>query len=325
MAVQFGTKGLCQTCCSGGVPLFGNLGLPPGDTKTLQLSLSYDLNVLNRVKNGSNTIPFALGNYRSRRTHSGLLEAGYNFSEKIAVDVFFSFVRQERLNENNVSGTTSTYSQGIGDGVVLLKYKLLQGTSSGLTVFSGIGVKFPLGKSDTRFDGILLNADLQPGSGAWDGIGWAQLLYPLPFKPGMGLSITSSYAHKGQNSEYLVLRNPLTGETSSQTYRFGNEWQANLAIADKWIVGKAIVDPGITFKYRQVGHDRQNGINLPNTGGSWLFISPSAAYWPSPAFSINVNFDIPLYAYLDGTQVTPSHRVNLGVFYTFKAKKDETF
>jgi len=34
-----------QTCCSGGVPLSSNLGLPASDKGVLQLSLSYDLNV----------------------------------------------------------------------------------------------------------------------------------------------------------------------------------------------------------------------------------------------------------------------------------------
>ncbi|MCK5105500.1 MAG: hypothetical protein KAR17_21900, partial [Cyclobacteriaceae bacterium] len=35
-----------QTCCSGGVPISGNLGLPPGNIGTWQFSLAYDINVL---------------------------------------------------------------------------------------------------------------------------------------------------------------------------------------------------------------------------------------------------------------------------------------
>lgn len=42
--------GFGQTCCSGGVPLSSNLGLPTGEQGTIQMALTYDLNVFRNLK-----------------------------------------------------------------------------------------------------------------------------------------------------------------------------------------------------------------------------------------------------------------------------------
>ena len=76
-----------QTCCSGGVPLSSNLGLPASEAKTLQFALTYDLNVLETLKTGRQTLE---DNSRSRKTHSGILEVGYGFTDKFSIDGFKS-------------------------------------------------------------------------------------------------------------------------------------------------------------------------------------------------------------------------------------------
>ena len=82
-----------QTCCSGGVPVASNLGLPPSEAGAIQFSLGYDLNVLETLKTGRETLE---DDSRSRKTHTGIIELGYAFSNKFSVDAFFSYVRQER-------------------------------------------------------------------------------------------------------------------------------------------------------------------------------------------------------------------------------------
>ena len=68
-----------QTCCSGGVPVSSNLGLPSEGKNTLQFSLNYDLNVLETLKSGTEVLE---DDSRSRRTHSILFQAGYSITER---------------------------------------------------------------------------------------------------------------------------------------------------------------------------------------------------------------------------------------------------
>lgn len=82
-----------QTCCSGGVPLAANLGLPSSQSKALQFRLSYDLNILKTLKFESETLN---DRNRTRRTHSVLMETGYSINNRLSVDLFYSWIRQER-------------------------------------------------------------------------------------------------------------------------------------------------------------------------------------------------------------------------------------
>ncbi len=299
---------LSQTCCSGGVPVSSNLGLPPSEGKTLQLSLVYDLNVLETLKSGSRTLE---DDSRSRKTHSAIFQFGYSFSDRWAIDAFFSWVRQERTI-NQFGNTDFTFTEGIGDAVLLLKYKILALNDNYTTLFGGVGTKLPTGKSDLADPrGITLNADLQPGSGATDAILWAQFSHVMDFRPSMNLSVTSIYSFKGKNNDYL----------GSQVYQFGRELLVQAGLSDRLNIGKSLVDPSLNFVYRNAQPDENNGEDLPSTGGQWVFINPGVSYWISGNLSFNANVNLPLVARITGTQVTPTYRINTGLFYRIPFSK----
>jgi len=306
--LNFSAEG--QTCCSGGVPLSSNLGLPAGEAKTFQLALTYDLNVLETLKTGRQTLE---DDSRSRKTHSGILELGYSFTDKISVDGFFSFVRQERII-NQFGNTNFSATDGIGDAVLLFKYKVwaTQGNKSVLQL--GIGPKIPLGDSNKQNDiGLTFNADLQPGSGAWDGVLFAQYSQVLNIRPSMSFLLTSTYGLKGKNTNYFDV----------QTYQFGNEFQVTLGLSDRVLVGKSIIDPALLLQFRNQAPDQIDAVDLPSTGGNWLFVNPSLTYWISPDISLNAGISLPLLSDITGTQVTPTYRFTTGVFYRIPAKRKE--
>ncbi len=290
-----------QTCCSGGVPLSSNLGLPPEEVNTLQINLNYDLNVLNTLKTGMQKLD---DNSRTRRTHAALFQTGYSLSSRLSIDALFSWVRQERSIQQ-FGNVDFTATNGVGDAVFLFKYKLLSSFQNQTVVTGALGIKAPLGPSDLRReDGLSINADLQPGSGAWDGIAWAQVVHMLKFRPGMSLNGTAVYGFKGKNNTYL----------GSQTYQFGNELQLIAGIADRLLIGKILIDPSLNLRFRQVNSDRFNGQDVPGTGGSWVFLSPGLSYWFSPRSAFNARVEVPVYSNISGTQVTPTYRIAAGIF-----------
>lgn len=300
--IIFLSIGVAQTCCSGGVPLSSNLGLPVSEANTWQLALTYDLNVLETLKTGRETLE---DDARSRKTHSTIFEIGYSFSNKFSVEGFFSFVRQERTI-NQFGNTNFSATNGIGDGVFLLKYNVWATAGNTTVLQIGAGPKIPFGATDKRnSQGLALNADLQPGSGAWDGIFLAQLNHTLAVRPSMSLVATSTYSIKGENDNYF----------GTQKYQFGREFQVSVGLSDRILVGKSIFDPAVLFQLRNQQPDKIDGINLPSTGGNWVFVNPNIAYWASPNFSLHIGVSVPLMANITGTQVTPTYRFTTGVFY----------
>jgi len=298
-----------QTCCSGGVPVASNLGLPLSESGTIQLSLSYDLNVLETLKTGRERLE---DDSRSRKTHSGIIEIGYSFSNRFSADAFLSFVRQEReitqFNSINFSATN-----GVGDAVLLFKYKLFNTPDNHSILQIGAGPKLPLGASNKRNEqGLSLNADLQPGSGAWDLITWGQVSQVLPFRPSMSMNLTAIYSLKGVNDDYL----------GSQSYQFGNEVQIALGITERLTLGNGLFDPSIAVRYRRQAADVIDDFAVPSTGGRWLFINPILSYWVTPDIAFEAALTVPVFSDIAGTQVTPTYRFRTGVFCRISSKKD---
>ena len=326
----FHLSGSAQTCCSGGVPLSSNLGLPDAEAGHLQFTLSYDLNALNTLKNGTATLDDDTGSDRERLTHSVLFELGYSFSNRFSMDILFSWVRQERTNFTNGTQSDFRFTEGIGDPVILFKYKILSLNDNQTTLTGGLGLKPPLGASNKTFEGFRLNADLQPGSGAWDGILWAQFTQVMNFRPSMSFVGTTAYRFRGTNESFQETINPITGIRNAQPYQFGDDFQLIIGLSDRIILGKNLIDPALLFRYRYAGTDqiKPNLISdfndIPNTGGQWIFINPSLSYWIGAKASVNVNVELPLYANITGTQVSPSIRLNLGFYYKLEGKKSNS-
>ncbi|MEO9968101.1 MAG: transporter [Reichenbachiella sp.] len=289
-----------QSCCSGGAPLSGNLGLPFADEKQLQFSISYDLNKLNTLKNGTETLD---DNTRTRSTYTALFQAGYNLNEHWSFEVLLPYVKQERIVSPVGFNTTIESTNGIGDIVLLSKYRFLNHYQV------GIGVKFPTGSSDeTTKRGILLNADMQPGSGAMDAIAFFSSEHNFKVRSSLSIYTTLTFRYTGENSSYLI----------DQTYKFGNESQIQVGVADQFLFFNQVLSPSLGFKYRRVSEDVNDGFDVPSTGGKWLFIRPGLSYLVTPNIHLMSTIDLPIYANLEGTQITPTFRWNTALLINLK-------
>lgn len=301
-----------QACCSGGVPVSSNLGLPVSGANVLQFSMSYDFNALNTLKTGTIT---QKSQERERTTQSILLELGYAFSNRFSVDGFFAYLQQDRLIHFS---NDLTRTRGIGDAVFLFKYNVLTGDFTNLTF--GIGPKIPLGETDHLSDNspIPPALDLQSGSGAWDAILWSQWSQSLAFRPSLSLVSTVIYSYRGINDEYQCQNG------DCQTYQFGQDVQVMLGLSDRLLWKQSIFDASLLFRYRFVTQDLFNDAPRPSTGGNFLLVSPSISYWFSPKSSINATVELPTYANVRDTQVSPTYRFNFSIYHRFDFKKNNS-
>jgi hypothetical protein len=306
------TGGFSQTCCSGGIPLSGNIGFAGADRGSFQMELSYDLNYLATLKIGSDA--YAEEN-RKRITQSLLLKGGYSVNHWFAIDVLFSYVFQQRkityLEETNLVNT-----HGLGDAVIMAKFIPLRISTSGYELQFGAGPKIPLGQSDlTDERGLTLNADMQPGSGSWDAITWAYFARQFKSRPTSVLSARIVGRFNGVNREYL----------GSQTYQFGNSVQAYLGIGDQVIIGNEIFSPSFSLRYRHAWTNKINGRVLDNTGGQWINVIPAISWHIRQNTILHLIPEIPLYSNVEGIQLTPTFRMQIGIYHTFGGKKENKY
>jgi len=223
---------LGQTCCSGGVPVSSNLGMPDVDGKVFQLNVGLDHSSLKKLLNERSILN---DQSRERLTNSFLVELGYSFGKKWSIDLFTAFVQQIR-NIHQFSNINQAQTLGLGDIAMLVKYKLI--SKNGLSWSIGIGPKLPTGPSDLRNEnGLRYVTDLQPGSGALDGLFWTNIRKRIAGKPSANITFQNVIAIKGVNNRYL----------GTERYRFGNEIQTTLSISDRWLVKKKYNRSGFEF------------------------------------------------------------------------------
>jgi len=276
--------------------------MPIAQAGTLQLNLSYDYNKLNNLKVGSQSLD---DKSRLRLTHASLLNWSLNLSNKIAIEGILSYLIQER-RINQVIGKDLARTQGFGDALLLVNIQLYSNTLKTSQLRTAFGIKAPLGSYNERNDiGLIYNAELQPGSGAWDAIGWIQWSQSFGFRPSLAYNATLAYSRKGENSQYL----------GNQNYQFGNEIQLTLGVGDRLLWGKLLIDPGLAFRYRLAQSDRFDRSPLPATGGNWIFMEPSLAIWLGSEWSVNFNLSFPVWAYVQDTQFSPTIRSNFGIYH----------
>lgn len=289
-----------QTCCSGGIPLSNNIGLNTQEKGTFLIGVNYDYNNLNTLNNENEKLD---DNARLRITHSALVNVGYSITNNIAVEGLFTWVNQRRkitqFGNENLDQTS-----GVSDAVLLLKYNFKDLIGDNSNVALGVGTKIPIGSStETNEQGITYNADLQPGSNAWDIVYWSSIAKNFNFRPSLNFSSRLIYRSTGTNDSYF----------GDSTYKFGNEFQFFLGVSDQFLLFKTLIDPSLTFKYRNAQKDKTGDFDLDSTGGDWIFIIPNVSINISPTIAFSTRLELPIYARVDGTQLTPTYRLTTGI------------
>lgn len=296
-----------QTCCSGGIPLSNNIGLPTLSKGSFQIGVNYDYNNLNTLNFGKETLN---DNSRLRTTQSILLNLNYSILNNFSIEGLLTYVNQQRkitqFGNENLDETS-----GIGDAVLLAKYKFETKKVQNLEFNIGIGAKIPLGSTnETSSEGIVLNADLQPGSNTWDIIYLVSLKKSFDLRPSFNVSGRIFYRVTGINNSYY-------GNT---TYEFGNEFLSFLSISDLFVAFKTLVSPSLSLKYRKAVKDELDGIQLDNTGGRFVSLIPNLAINITPNITFSTKAELPIMSNVKGTQLTPTYRITTGLVFRIEPK-----
>lgn len=304
LLLAFSTDQLnAQACGCGGAPLLGSLGgiaPPPGGW---QLDIMYDHNDISQLASGTRYLP---RDGRQQLSQSGVVRISHGLRRWLTVSGIVTTIRKRRVVSNDIT------SFGIGDGILLAQVNLLPEHSyPQRDILVGLGFKAPLGPSDITNNGIRLSPDMQPTSGAWDLLATlfatSDALQPRP----LIVYLAASLRYTGHDPDF---------GPGDQDYRFGSEAILNLGgsygIGLNWLAS-------LQLNYRYSTPDRLGEQTQPNTGGSWLFISPGVNVAVGDNIAIEVSGQLPVYHRLNGAiQLTTRYTFSLSLHYAFGGQKD---
>jgi hypothetical protein len=283
-----------STCSCAGVPLLGSMELATPGSGRWFLAGTYQYHDVGELVSGSTTINDLTG--RDRSSEAFVLEASRGLSRSWSFSAMLSHVGHER----NVGGVRDKTS-GLGDAIVMLKYSPLTiGLYSKTALSFGLGARIALGEDDANRNGVVLAEDLQPSTGAHGGIVWLYAARALNESTGARLYGSVSYTNNGDNDRFYQFGHETTA-TLGASYQTQTPWGFNVELL-----------------HRHTERDRRNGVTIPNTGGNWLDVVPSAQYHLTDKFAVKIAAKIPVSRDLnDQLQFTTKYAYRVSMSYMF--------
>ncbi len=299
-----------QTCSCAGAPLLSSQGSGVSSAGSFLAGVTYEYHDISSLYSGTTRLEDATV---TRATQSVLLEMSYGITDRLSVSGTFSWVDKQRVTgRHTASGGNTVTTRGAGDGMFILRHILVRQTLwNPYSVAIGTGFKAPIGTSSLKRNGFTMNADMQPGTGSWDGVVWASLSRSLMAER-LSAFATGSFRYTGSNERFA----------ENDRYRFGNE-----LVVDGGISGAlpGILSHHILIQFRSTSSDTRNGISLPNTGGTWLSVVPALNIEASERYSFRISGRLPVYQNLSGTQPTTGFALSGSFFIHFNRNESNGF
>jgi hypothetical protein len=218
------------------------------------------------------------------------LDVGYGLTGRTTALASAPVLTHRDYEVGHPPALTENYETwGLGDTLVGVRHSFTTGGS--LSLVGGIGVELPTGdyklvSPEALFDIGVLDPMLQPGSGSFDLVLNAQGVKRLGVRE-LDLTATLSYQ---------------ANTTNDLDYRYGNDAIASLSLGGplaSWLRGS------LQFKYANRGRSEYRGEGVESTGGTIVYAIPGLSLPLPSRFSVYLFVPVPVYRYVNETQVAP--------------------
>ncbi len=190
---------------------------------------------------------------------------------------------------------------GLGDTLVGVRHALVAGAE--LSLVLGAGVEMPTGEyrlvsPEALFDVGVLDPMLQPGSGSWDLVLSAQGSRRLS---NGGLDLTGALSYQANTTNDLA-------------YSYGDDAIASLSLA-RPVAPR--LRASLQLKWAHRGRSDYRGEGVPSTGGTIVYAIPGISATLPARLSLYFFLPVPVYRYVNETQVAPRLSLVVGMARTF--------
>ena len=306
----FGDLMQAQTCCSAGAPLTSTFQIAHEDQKSINLHLKYTYRSINRLVENREIL---INDPRTRFGNNLLLKTDYSINKKIALSLVLPYVFQSRT-------TTSESQSSAGLGDILLVGQYSQKVKDEYSLSYSIGAKLPTGKVN-HFNGrgIFLSPDMQSGSDTFDFLFGLNLGKKHFIKKNVSFNASLLYRKNTTNKMF--------GETSSssgRSFKFGDEFIADLTFAHQQLWGVWFVTPYVNLQYRTSQANREEETISPNSGGQWLSAQAGLQLRPKENFSLKIYGQVPFFQALEGLQITTDYELGISFNHSLQIEKKKS-
>ena len=315
----FNTLVFSQGCCSGGAgsPIAGGAATGVLQENQMEISINYQFNQSNKFFNEHKEATPPFNNLSSDYL---FFRTDYGVSKKFTLSLASGyFLDKSKIGKDN-SDTIS--ANGIGDLIIFPRYSIYNKIANfkRTAVVIGLGLKIPLGShNDTTnlgsygIDNYQMNPPmLQTTNGSQD-LMFNSFFFREYQKSKLRLFISSLYVKKGYNALGIKY-----GDYTSVSFF------ASKTLFYRWGVTAQLKAEKIDQIKSADNIDLEAFYNIsPKSTGSkkWFFI-PQISYSKN-GMTCFVTSEIPLYQYLNGTQIGSQNQFTVGVNYRFLTKKCE--
>ena len=262
------------------------------------------------------------------------LSFAYGVTDDLMLAVRLPYIRRTGIRAaEDVGGTIEVEDHGspsgIGDLSLLGQYRFLNDKASRTEAAVLVGVKAPTGATDVHHDGELLEAEFQPGSGAWDGLfglaltkrvgPWSfdsNVLYTLVTEGTQQTDLGDLFLYNAAVSYRLISLGAATPMFhGAHAHEAGDDGHGHMHNHDEVGQGVAL---DLVMELNGEWHGKQDtaGVKDDNSGGNTIYVSPglglSIDQWSGFA-----SLGIPIVKDLNGIQAEPDWRVSTGASLAF--------
>ena len=230
------------------------------------------------------------------------LDLGYGLTGHTTLVASAPIYTHRSYEVGHLFSLTENYkTSGLGDTLVGVRHALVADPSFSLVM--GAGLEMPTGDyrltaPSALFDVGILDPMLQPGSGSWDVLLNAQVSRRLTTG---GLDLTGALSYQ------INTTNPLD-------YSYGDDAIASAAVAYPF---GSRVRGSMQLKWTHRGRSTYKGEDVEATGGTIVYAIPGLVVPLPSRISFYVYLPIPLYRYVNETQVAPRLSLVTGLARTF--------
>lgn len=315
------TSGQSQGCCSGGAgsPIAGGASTGVLQKNQMEISSNYQFVQSNQFfSKAIDTLPL----FDNLTSNYLFLRADYGLSEKFTMSIASGYFLSKSLIE--LGGEDTVSSKGIGDLILFPRYNIYNRTNikqrSEITL--GLGMKIPLGShtdSNLVFSHPIVGdiyttspPTVQATNGSLD-VMFYSFFYHSYKKKKLRVFANTLYVRKGFNSYGEKF-----GDYSSIGIFVGKTFYSKFGVtvqlkAERIGKVEAAKDIDLLAKYN---------IDKTSTGSKKVFFIPQFSF-THKSFTAYITSEIPLYQYLEGTQVGSQYQFTTGLAYRFYTKKPE--
>ncbi len=216
----------------------------------------------------------------------------YGFTKRLTIELDAGYYINKTQVWNN---GYKNQGNGFSNGTLTFKYGTIIRPVQQIELTTGFGIRFPFSANPRYVNGAILSPDVQPSTNSF---GVSEMLFFNKGFPAITLRLFSINRY-----DYNFANN--------LNYKYGNVLLNSVFVSKKLVkYFFGILQIRSEWKTNDQDHSNPNefgGSKVINTGFVLVTASPQLSYSIVGKWNLTASYDIPLYKYYNGKQMTPAY------------------